>query len=155
MTDATIRENLEPGQAAPDDTVSRPGASGPAALPARAVRSGTAAGSPASRPAPQRPDPRPMRFAVAAGGLATLSALLATISTSALPSSATAVTVPADPVANVAAVQNVTRVVKLPPGVPAPVNAGPNVLVTQLPAPVATPRTVVVTTTQSGKVVKP
>jgi hypothetical protein len=123
--------------------------------PARAARSGTAPGALAGRPAPQRPDPRPMRFAVAAGGLATLSALLATISTSALPSSATVVTVPSVPVANVAAVQNVTRVIKLPPGVPAPTNAGPNVLVTQLAAPVATPRTVVVTTTQSGKVVKP
>jgi hypothetical protein len=155
MTDVTIRENRAPRPAPSVEGASSPAAPGPAALPARAVRFGTAAGSPAGRPAPQRPDPRPMRFAVAAGGLATLSALLATISTSALPSSATEVTVPAAQVANVAAVQNVTRVVKLPPGVPAPVNAGPNVLVTQLPAPVATPRTVVVTTTQSGKVVKP
>jgi hypothetical protein len=88
---------------------------------------------------------------VAAGGIATLSALLATISTSALPASASQ----QGQAAGVAAVQQVTQVIKLPPGVPAPTNAGPNVLVTQLAAPVATPRTVVVTTTQSGKVVKP
>ena len=90
-----------------------------------------------------------MRIAVAAGGFAALSALLATISTGAVPTAAT--TSPE----TVAAVQQVTRVITLPPGVAAPTNAGPNVLVTQLPAPVATPQTVVVTTTQSGRVIKP
>jgi hypothetical protein len=96
-----------------------------------------------------------MRFAVAAGGLAALSALLATVSASAIPATAAVVTIQKDSPADVAVVQRVTRVVKLPPGVPAPANAGPNVLVTRLPAPVAKPRTVVVTTTQSGRVVKP
>ncbi len=109
----------------------------------------------AARPAHSRPDPRPMRFALAAGGLAALSALLATISTSAVPASAAVVTVQQDSPADVPILKHVTRVVKLPPGVPAPANAGPNVLVTKLPAPVAKPRTVVVTTTQSGRVVKP
>jgi len=65
------------------------------------------------------------------------------------------VTIQKDSPAEVAIVQHVTRVVKLPPGVAAPANAGPNVLVTQLPAPVAKPRTIVVTTTQSGRLVKP
>jgi hypothetical protein len=96
-----------------------------------------------------------MRFALAAGGFAALSALLATISTSAIPATAAVVTIQKDSPAEVAVVHNVTRVVKLPPGVAAPVNVGPNVLVTRLPAPVAKPRTVVVTTTQSGTVVKP
>jgi hypothetical protein len=96
-----------------------------------------------------------MRLAVAAGGIAALSALLATISTSAIPTATSVVTVQADAPADTALVRQVTRVVKLPPGVPAPTGAGPNVLVTQLPAPVAKPRTVVVTTTQSGRVVKP
>lgn len=155
MTDVTIRENPAPRPAAPAEAQSSPTALGPTAPPARAARSVAAAGSPAGRPAPQRPDPRPMRFAVAAGGIAALSALLATISTSAIPANAAVLTVQADSPADVAVVQHVTRVVKLPPGVPAPANAGPNVLVTQLPAPVAKPRTVVVTTTQSGRVVKP
>jgi hypothetical protein len=96
-----------------------------------------------------------MRLAVAAGGVAALSALLATISTAAVPVNAGVVTIQKDSPAEVAIVQHVTRVVKLPPGVAAPANAGPNVLVTQLPAPVAKPRTIVVTTTQSGRLVKP
>jgi len=96
-----------------------------------------------------------MRFALAAGGIAALSALLATISASAVPANAAVVTVQMDSPTAVAVVQHVTRVVKLPPGVPAPASAGPNVLVTQLPAPVAKPKTVIVTTTQSGRVVKP
>jgi hypothetical protein len=96
-----------------------------------------------------------MRFAVAAGGFAALSALIATISTAAIPTATSVGTMQTAAPADAAVVQHVTRVVKLPPGVPAPANAGPNVLVTQLPAPVAKPRTVVVTTTQSGRVVKP
>jgi hypothetical protein len=110
-----------------------------------------------ARPAPVRPDPRPMRFALAAGSLAALSALVATVAASAVPSpvpAATPVLVQQDSPAEVALVQHVTRVVKLPPGVAAPAT-GRNVLVTQLPAPVVKPRTVVVTTTQSGRVVKP
>jgi hypothetical protein len=129
----------------------RPASGAPGAHPAPKAVPGT----PAGRPAPQRPDPRPMRFALAAGGVAALSALLATISASAIPTSAAVVTIQKDSPADAAVVQNVTRVVKLPPGVAAPANAGPNVLVTQLPAPIAKPKTVVVTTTQSGRVVKP
>lgn len=96
-----------------------------------------------------------MRLALAAGGIAALSALLATISSAALPAGAPVVTAQADTPAEAAIVTQVTRVVKLPPGVKAPQGAGPNVVVTQLPAPVAKPKTVVVTTTQSGTVVKP
>ena len=96
-----------------------------------------------------------MRFAVAAGGFAALSALIATISTAAIPAAVSVVTIQAAPPADTAIVRQVTRVVKLPPGVAAPTNTGSNVVVTQLPAPVAKPKTVVVTTTQSGRIVKP
>ncbi len=137
------------------DAMPAPGARPRPAPGAHAARPTPAPGATAGRPAPHRPDPRPMRFALAAGGFAALSALLATISTSAIPTNAAVLTVQKDSPADTAVVQNVTRVVKLPPGVAAPANAGPNVLVTQLPAPVAKPRTVVVTTTQSGRVVKP
>jgi hypothetical protein len=95
-----------------------------------------------------------MRFAVAAGGVAAMSALLATIATSAAPSTTPVVTVQQDSPAEVAIVRHVTQVVKLPPGASAP-PAAANVVVNALPAPRATPRTVVVTTTQSGRVVKP
>lgn len=134
---------------------------------ARATRSGApASGRPAAtraaadpaahgRAATPRPDPRPMRIALAAGGVAALSALLATISSAALAAGAPVITAQADTPAEAAIVTQVTRVVKLPPGVKAPENAGPNVVVTQLPAPVSKPKTVVVTTTQSGTVVKP
>jgi hypothetical protein len=149
-----IRENPTPRPAAPAAEPSRPVVPGShAAAPIRAAH--PAAGSPAGRPTPKRPDPRPMRLAVAAGGFAALSALIATISTAAVPTAASVVAVQADPPAAAIVVRQVTRVVKLPPGVAAPANAGPNVLVTQLPAPVAKPKTVVVTTTQSGRVVKP
>jgi len=150
-----IRDNLSPRLAADPAVRSQTAASGPGTPPARAGRPGAAAASPTGRPAHQRPDPRPMRLAVAAGGVAALSALLATISTAAVPVNAGVVTIQKDSPAEVAIVQHVTRVVKLPPGVAAPANAGPNVLVTQLPAPVAKPRTIVVTTTQSGRLVKP
>ncbi len=149
-----LRENPAPRETAPG-------------TPARATRSGApASGRPAAtgaaagpaahgRAAASRPDPRPMRFALAAGGVAALSALLATISSAALPAGAPLVMAQADTPADAAIVTQVTRVVKLPPGVKAPQSAGPNVVVTQLPAPVAKPQTVVVTTTQSGTVVKP
>ena len=142
----SARNGTEAGP--PDSAAVRPGA---------AVRPSPVRPVPA-RPAPVRPDPRPMRFALAAGSLAALSALVATVAASAVPSAAPAaaqvVTVQQDSPAEVGLVQHVTRVVKLPPGATAP-PAGRNVVVTRLPAPVAKPRTVVVTTTQSGRVVKP
>lgn len=96
-----------------------------------------------------------MRIAVLAGGLAGLSALVAAIATSAAPAGPQVVTVQPDSPGNATVVRYVTQVVTLPPGATVPPDAGQNVLVTQLPAPVATPRTVFVTTTQSGRVVKP
>jgi hypothetical protein len=154
-----IRENRSPRPAdtgaAAASAESLPVTAGQGTLQARDAGARAAAGTPAGRPAHQRPDPRPMRFALAAGGFAAVSALLATISASAVPASASVVTVQQDSPADTALVQHVTKVVKLPPGVAAPANAGPNVLVTKLPAPVAKPRTIIVTTTQSGRVVKP
>ncbi len=164
-TDMAIREDPAPRRASSaDGPLATPvrRAAPPAHRPTGRERAATpnAAGSAATgpraggRPAPTRPDPRPMRLAVAAGGVAALSALLATIATSALPATTSVVTVQKDSPAEVAIVQQVTRVVKLPVGATAP-PAAANVVVTALPAPVAKPRTVVVTTTQSGRVVKP
>jgi hypothetical protein len=110
----------------------------------------------APRSKPARPDPRPMRLAIAAGGMATLSALLATIATSAAPATASVATAQVNPASDAGIVRHVTLVVTLPPGATAPAaGSGSPVLVTQLPAPVAQPKTVIVTTTQSGRVVKP
>jgi hypothetical protein len=149
----TIRENPAPRETT-TGTPARATRSGASGRPATV---GAAAGGAAAygRPAASRPDPRPMRVALAAGGIAALSALLATISAAAIPAGASVITAQTDTPADAAIVSQVTRVVKLPPGVKAPQNAGPNVVVTQLPAPIAKPKTVVVTTTQSGKVVKP
>ena len=90
----------------------------------------------------QRPDPRPMRLALGFGGMAALSAvataLLAPSSTPTVTATTVTVAVP-EP-----SVVHVTRVVHLQPGQTAP----PQALVTQMPAP--TPRTVIITTRQSG-----
>jgi hypothetical protein len=150
-----IRDNTSVRSAADAAVPSRPVASGAPTRPDRPPRVGAAGDSPAGRPVHTRPNPRPMRLAIAAGGFAALSALVATISSAAIPTAASVVTVKTDAPADAAVVRQVTRVVTLPPGVAAPTNAGANVLVTQLPAPVAKPTTVVVTTTQSGRIVKP
>ncbi len=110
----------------------------------------------APRPKPPRPDPRPMRLAVAAGGMAALSALVATIATSATPTPASVTTVQTTTASDAGIIRHITLVVTLPPGATAPAaGSGSQVLVNQLPAPVAKPKTVIVTTTQSGQVVKP
>jgi hypothetical protein len=57
-------------------------------------------GSPFTRPAPRRPDPSAARLALAAGGIATLSALVAVIAGSAVPASTVATTQPANTVAS-------------------------------------------------------
>jgi hypothetical protein len=115
---------------------------------------------------PNRPDPRPMRLAIAASGLATASALAAAImSPPALPASSVQVPIAGstgDPGTAVITIQqpvptpivkHVKRYITLKPGQTPP----PSALATQLPAPtprvivVQAPRQVVVTTRQSGR----
>lgn len=104
----------------------------------------------ARRPLPPRPVPRPLgrpdpsghRVALAFGGIAAASALATAFLAPATSASPGVQTVAA--AAEVAPVQHVTRYVTLLPGQTPPPNAA------VAPAPVATPRVVVVTTRQSG-----
>jgi hypothetical protein len=98
-----------------------------------------------------------MRLAFAAGGAATLSALLALIGAAALPTAATAPTAAPGPAAggagDVAPVRHVVRYVVLAPGQlpPTGANATPSTVVA---APVAAPRArpkPAVVTSQSGR----
>lgn len=96
-----------------------------------------------------RPDPGPLRIALALTGMATASALVtallgpssSAVATAAQTATADQAVVPATSVA----VKHVTRYVQLAPGQTAP----PKAVMTQAPAP--KPRVVVVTTKQSGK----
>ena len=110
------------------------------------------------RPASPRPNPNRLRFALGTGGVAALSALLTAIVVP--PSSAS----PSSPVTTPAAPATVTQqrpiqYVQLAPGQAPPSGATvidakapkPITIVTTVPAPA--PQTVVVRTTQSGKVV--
>jgi hypothetical protein len=111
-----------------------------------------------SHPASPKPNPNRLRFALGTGGVAALSALLTAIVVP--PSSAS----PSSPVTTPAAPATVTQqrpiqYVQLAPGQAAPSGARvidakapkPITIVTTVPAPA--PQTVVVRTTQSGKVV--
>ncbi len=109
------------------------------------------------RPVPPRPNPNRLRFALGAGGIAALSALLTAIvvpPSPASPSSSVATpTVPAS-----VTQQRPIQYVQLAPGQAAPPGASvidakapkPVTIVTTVPAPAQ--QTVVVRTTQSGKV---
>jgi len=104
-------------------------------LPARPVTGHAPA--PVAR---RRPDPSGMRLVIGLGGLAASTALISTFLAPTPASSATL-----QPAAAPAApVQHVTRYVTLQPGQTAP----PQSTVARAPAP--TPRTIVVTTRQSG-----
>lgn len=87
--------------------------------------------------------------AVFAGGIAAASALIATLASGAVPGRLPQLTmvVTPDTAQERIPVRQVTETIQLPPGVPAPSGA----VVHTLPAPRPTPRTVIVTTTQSGK----
>lgn len=94
------------------------------------------------------PDPRPLRTAVGFTGLAAFTAIATAIVTPAGSASASGTVSQATQSAPAAQqVVHVKRTIVLQPGQTAP----PQAVVTQLPAP--TPRTVVVRTTQSGRVV--
>jgi hypothetical protein len=95
-----------------------------------------------------RPDPGPLRVALALSGMATASALItAFLAPSVGTSAGTVTTVTTTTVADAPApsVRHVIQYVQLQPGQTAP----PQAVVKQAPAP--KPRVVVVTTRQSGK----
>jgi hypothetical protein len=130
-TDPTARPSAAE---APGPAASRPGSAGPAAP-------SVPAGRPAAHPAPRRPDPTTARLAVAAGGIATLSALVAAIAGAAVPAPAAAA-----PTAQAAVtpgpVQTIVRYVYVQPGQTTP-PAGIATTVAapaprQVPAPVVT-----------------
>ncbi len=108
------------------DPTARPEAAaafpGPVASPVRPERSGALAprpavspGRPATRPAPRKADPTPARLAVAAGGIATVSALLAAIGGAAVPA-ATVASAPASGGTG----QSTVRYIYVPSGQTAP-----------------------------------
>jgi hypothetical protein len=116
----------------------------------------------ARRTVPRRPDPTRLRFGLAAGGLAALSALITAIAT---PMSTGAPVPPAVPASAPASATTVVQrrpiqYVQLAPGQSAPPGARvidakapkPITIVTLVPAPAAQ-QPVVIRTTQSGKVI--
>jgi hypothetical protein len=115
----------------------------------------------AGRPAVKRPDARPMRTVVGAGGLAAVSAIAVAIVVPPQPYAGPPVYVPPTPIApgTPPIVQQPIRYVQLEPGQTAPpgakvIDAGaptPITVVTVVQPPAQKP--VVVKTTQSGKVI--
>ncbi len=124
----------------------RPTATDPAGTPRAAVTPRPAADARPAAVARPRPDAGPLRIAVGMSAVAAASALVTALASppaagAAAGQAQTAITVPADPAP---IVRHVTKYVKLAPGQTAP----PHAVVKQAPAP--KPRTVVVTTRQSG-----
>ena len=133
-----------PGASLPGGPVGPAGrpATGPAGRPATGP-----AGHPAPRPAPRRPDPTSARFAVAAGGIATLSALLAAIAGTAVPAAAVAAAPTAGGAATTVPVRTIVKYVYVQPGQAAPAAGLATVVTPPAPRAVAAP----VVTRQSGK----
>ena len=125
----------------------RPARSLPALVPPAHGGPGGPAGRPAARPAPRRPDPTSARFAVAAGGIATFSALLAAIAGASIPATTVATTPPTVVAAAPGQVQTVVKYVYVQPGRPAPTAGLATVVAPPAPRPVPAP----VVTRQSGK----
>jgi len=139
------------------DPAARPEGAVPAAEPTtsplRSDRSGAPfvapsvpPGRPATRPASRRPDPTSARLAVAAGGIATLSALLAAIAGAAVPAATVAVAPAPQSVVTPGSVQTIVKYVYVQPGQTTP-PAGVATTVAA-PAPLRAPAPVV--TRQSG-----
>ena len=132
------------------------------APPVRAVSPAASSGGRGASPPRRRPDPRPSRLALAAGGLATVSALLAFIGGAAIPVAAVAPGASADAastggggVGGGAPVRHVVRIVTLAPGElpPAGAAAAPAAPGT-LAVPVSPPRVTrqpTIRTSQSGQ----
>jgi len=95
---------------------------GPTAPPQRSARSlapSVAAGRSVAHPAPRRPDPTSARLAVAAGGIAVVSALLAAIASTAVPAMAAAAPT-TDSAAAPGPLQTIVKYVYVQPGQPVP-----------------------------------
>jgi len=118
---------------------------GSVAPSAHAAPSGPS-GRPAARQAPRRPDPTTARLAVAAGGIATISALLAAIASAAVPAGTAAAAPTTGTAATPGSVQTIVKYVYVQPGQVNP-STGLATVVTP-PAPLQAPAPVV--TRQSG-----
>ncbi len=122
-------------------------------LPARALPPRPVLDAPKAAVRKPRPDPGPLRIALALTGMATASALVTALLGSATSVDAgaanqaagDAAALPAAAETPAASVQHVTRIIQLAPGQTAP----PKAVVQQQPAP--KPRVNVVVTKQSGK----
>jgi hypothetical protein len=109
------------------------------------------------RPAGSRPDPTRLRVVLGAGGIAMLSALITAIVVPPAPAATAPLTAPAAP--TTVTQQHPIQYVQLAPGQSPPPGAPvidakapkPIMIVTRVPAPAQ--QTVVVRTTQSGKVI--
>ena len=101
---------------------------------------------PAARPAPRRPDPTSARLAVAAGGIATISALLAAIAGAAVPAGTAAAAPTTGTAGTPSSVQTVVKYVYVQAGQVNP-STGLATVVTP-PAPLQAPAPVL--TRQSG-----
>lgn len=123
----------------------------PRALPARPLPPRPVLDAPKAAVRKPRPDPGPLRIALALTGMATASALVTALLGSATAVDAGGATNGTDQAAGAAqdvpaaSVQHVTRIIQLAPGQTAP----PKSVVKQQPAP--KPRVNVVVTKQSGK----
>ncbi len=129
-TDSTPRPIATAGNGAP---IPRPQLAGSPQRPAAG-----------GRPAPRKPDPTPARFALAAGGIATVSALLAAIGSAAVPSAASVV--PTALPAAALPVQTIVKYVYLQPGKATPAPALAAVVAPPAPRAIQAP----VVTRQSG-----
>jgi len=129
--------------------MARPTPSRPVAIPGRLTGPVPAAGA--------RPDPTRMRLALGAGGIAALSALITAIAVP--PAPVVATLVDTQPAPTTISQQRPIVYVQLTPGQSPPPGATvidakapkPITIVTKVPAPAQ--RTVVIRTTQSGKVI--
>ncbi len=136
-------------------------------MPAPASRSAAAGGA---HPAKAKPDPRPMRIAFFAGGLAAVSALLTAIVVPAKPAVVTTISDAQQQQSTVSAtgtpisVQQPIQYIQLKPGQTAPPGAMvvnpsgplPTSVVITVPAPAqkaAAQKPIIIRTTQSGKVI--
>ena len=129
------------------------------------ARSPVPGSSPVARAVKAKPDPRPMRLALAAGGLAAFSAIVTSIvippgpSALAIQQTGQSAGGPGD-TPGLVQVQHQIQYVQLQPGQTAPPGAKvidpaapkPVTVITTVPAPAQKP--VIIKTTQSGKVVK-
>ena len=142
-TDPTPRPVAAALVAVPASSSERPAGS---VAPSAHAAPSLPAGRSVARPAPRRPDPTITRLAVAAGGIATISALLAAIASAAIPTGTAAAAPTTGTAATPGSVQTIVKYVYVQPG---QVNPGTGLAtVVTPPAPLQAPAPVV--TRQSG-----